>query len=898
MSRRAFFGETTVFLGFLVLTAIMTWPWILHLRDAVADHGDSYAHAYWLWWGAHQTFHDPLNLFNATIFFPYKNTLAFSENDYGIALLFSPLHALGFRPVTILSVATLIAYAFSGYGMFRLTRTLIGSKSSAWLAGIIFAFLPYHFQRLPHLPLIFAGWIPLLIEALVLFARQRSWQRATWLGVAFIMNALTCVTWFILTLLPFGLSAAFLLVWCRSGRDRAFWIRGGVALGVAVLALLCFMFPYYQVSKAYGFARSAGDAMDLSAYPIHWLAVSPRNKLWNGLGGNATIDELTLFPGLLPPLLALAAFLLVTPVSRQDRNLKLPKIRLYIPRRKLLVLLDVLTFTFLLTSLLTIGYGGIHFRLFGFELLRSTQPIRPLIFAITTICVRLLVAFPEIIHRIIREKNIVGTFRSNPYSVAFGLGLIWGVTGLLGSFGMHFFFHRILFEFVPFFKSMRTPVRWAMICYVGLSILAGLGAMQVAKSIARRRAHVPRALVPVSLAMLILFEQRVAPIEFFHGEVDPDALTLHLKETPMSGGIVELPAERDNYAYFRYMLRAADHGRPIVTASSSFAPPIVQEIESLTLTRPIPDRFIDLLEKIPASYLVVHNSLLSTQSRDAIQSVLARGIAGGRIRFINSYVDSTSGDNAIASGDLYAITKIEPNTHTEAPNPIDDALFFVRQQYLDVTYREPTPTESDTLVAFINSCQGEQHCLTDHRVLGALDRFHSNEFVETSLFIYLIYKLAFNRMPKYVEWEHDIAQFGQNSQEARLTFVRRWAHTKDFLDQYPEALTNADYVDKLLKTSYRPLNKAEQKALIDSLNNGKATRAEVLLKVKDSLLVAKSEYNEALVAISYFNYLKRDPDPDGYNHWLQILRTKSNGETAVIKGFIYSGEYRSRFGHS
>jgi hypothetical protein len=51
----------------------------------------------------------------------------------------------------------------------------------------------------------------------------------------------------------------------------------------------------------------------------------------------------------------------------------------------------------------------------------------------------------------------------------------------------------------------------------------------------------------------------------------------------MSGGIVELPAEKDNYAYYRYMLRAADHGRPIVTAASSFAPPIVQEIESLTL---------------------------------------------------------------------------------------------------------------------------------------------------------------------------------------------------------------------------------------------------------------------------------------------------------------------------
>lgn len=142
MTRRPILRETTIFLGFCGLTAIMTWPWVLHIRDAMSDRGDCYAHAYWLWWDAHQTFHDPLNLFNATIFFPYKYSLAFSENDYGIGLLFSPLYALGFRPVTVHSIATLMAFAFSGYAMFRLTRTLTGATGSAWVAGIIFAFLP------------------------------------------------------------------------------------------------------------------------------------------------------------------------------------------------------------------------------------------------------------------------------------------------------------------------------------------------------------------------------------------------------------------------------------------------------------------------------------------------------------------------------------------------------------------------------------------------------------------------------------------------------------------------------------------------------------------------------------------------------------------------------------
>jgi hypothetical protein len=657
-SRRTFLRENLIFLAFFALTAIMTWPWILHIRDAVPDRGDSYSIAYWLWWDYHQTFHDPVNLFHANVFFPYKYTMAFTENDYGVSLLFFPLFALGFRPLTVHSLATLVAFAFSGYGMFRLARTLTSSNGAAWIAGIVFAFLPYHFQRLPHLHLIFAGWIPLLLEALVLFARQRSWRRATWLGVAFTMNALTCITWFVLTLLPLALSAILLITWWRLWRDRNFWIKGGLGIGAASIILLCFMFPYYRVHEMYGFTRSVSDAAAYSAYPIHWLAASPRNKLWNGLGGKAALDEFTLFPGLLPPLLVLAAFLLVKPLTRQTRNLKVPKVKRVIPDKMLVAVLDLLAFTYLLIAVLAIGYGNIHLRLFGFELFRATSPVRPLILFLITLCLRLILARPHIVGRLF-EKNLIARLRSSSLSIAFILGLIWAVTGFLGSFGTHFFFHRILFEFVPLFRSMRTPVRWAMICYLGLSLLAGLGVLRVVELLRRWRPSLPREPVYALLCLLILFEQRVAPIEFTQGEVDPDVMTLRLKQTPMSGGIVELPAEQNNYAYYRYMLRAADHGRPIVTASSSFAPPIVQEIESLTLARPIPVRFIELLETIPASYLVVHNSLLSAEARPAIESFLARELATGRIRFIISFGDTTTSDG------LYAITKTEPGAKSE-----------------------------------------------------------------------------------------------------------------------------------------------------------------------------------------------------------------------------------------
>src|SRR5690349_11225868 len=79
------------FVGFALLTSVMTWPWVTRLRDACADPGDPYLVSWILWWDFHQTFTSPLHLFDANIFYPLHQTLAFSENDYGISLLFFPL---------------------------------------------------------------------------------------------------------------------------------------------------------------------------------------------------------------------------------------------------------------------------------------------------------------------------------------------------------------------------------------------------------------------------------------------------------------------------------------------------------------------------------------------------------------------------------------------------------------------------------------------------------------------------------------------------------------------------------------------------------------------------------------------------------------------------------------
>jgi hypothetical protein len=56
------------------------------------------------------------------------------------------------------------------------------------------------------------------------------------------------------------------------------------------------------------------------------------------------------------------------------------------------------------------------------------------------------------------------------------------------------------------------------------------------------------------------------------------------------------------------------------------------------------------------------------------------------------------------------------------------------------------------------------------------------------------------------------------------------------------------------------------------------------------------EFDSAFVFMEYICYLRRNPDQDGYDHWLAKLRYYGNWVDAeLVQAFIISPEYRARF---
>ena len=151
-------------------------------------------------------------------------------------------------------------------------------------------------------------------------------------------------------------------------------------------------------------------------------------------------------------------------------------------------------------------------------------------------------------------------------------------------------------------------------------------------------------------------------------------------------------------------------------------------------------------------------------------------------------------------------------------------------------------------------------------------------------------------------WE---AVLEQNKQAFAAEFVQR----SRFTTAFPTSMTPAQFVDKLfMNAGVTPLV-SDRQAAINEFGSATTTadvaaRARALRDVADNSILNSQEFNRAFVLMQFFGYLRRNPnDPQdtdytGYDFWLTKLNQFNGNFVAaeMVKAFITSTEYRSRFG--
>ena len=304
----------------IALAVIHTWPLALapgvHSRN---DNGDAELNAWILAWVEHTLPRDPMHLFQANIFYPARDVLAFSEPLIVPAILGAPVAWLGGSPVLVYNVMVIGGFAFSALAGYVLMLRWTRDRMASLLAGTTFAFNTHTLTRLAHVQGLHLYGLPMALLATDRIITEGRARQGIWLAVWMIVLAYT--SGYLLVFASIAVAIAMLVrmrEWLP--RWRAVLTSLAVATGLAALAILPLWIPYQRAATEQGMVRSLEAVAEYSATPKGYLAAAGTIHIstWSGRFFKNPVDSF--FPGVVLIVLSLTAVVLALGGGANDEH--------------------------------------------------------------------------------------------------------------------------------------------------------------------------------------------------------------------------------------------------------------------------------------------------------------------------------------------------------------------------------------------------------------------------------------------------------------------------------------------------------------------------------------------------------------------------------------------------
>ncbi len=262
-----------VFCYFLIATTYITYPLIFHLKDYSLGYGDQLLIAWIMNWDIHSFFHNIFSIFNANIYYPYHNSLAFSDTFFSSALIaIIPLLFLK-EPIVAYNINFIIALITLGFFTYLLVRYLTFNDWAGIISGTLVAFSNFTLSRFMHLQVITMQWVPLSLLFFFIYMKTKKSR----------YFVLTCIFFIVQTANSFLpgyfliFSYAAILIYCFFIQRKVFLLflskKVLITTIITLLAILPLGIPYLQVSHEFNYVRDIRDTirfanrLDYTFYP-------------------------------------------------------------------------------------------------------------------------------------------------------------------------------------------------------------------------------------------------------------------------------------------------------------------------------------------------------------------------------------------------------------------------------------------------------------------------------------------------------------------------------------------------------------------------------------------------------------------------------------------------------
>lgn len=655
--------EILIFLLFILLTALMTYPLLFNLHKA-KDLGDPLFISWNIAWNIHKLLSDPLNLFHANIFYPNRNTLAYSEHLLGLSLFAIPVYLTSKNPIFTYNILAFFTFVLSGYGTYLFSFHLTKNRFASIVAGIIFAFYPYKIYQFGHLHVISTHWIPFAFLFLFRFFEKRDYNNLGLLLLFSFLQILSSGSLAIFFVISMSITGIFLLIHVKGYRDRGLILKLSIASFVSFIVFLPFYIPYLENQKTMGFIRETYEIGYYSARIENYL--SSTSRLYYPLTASFGKPERHLFPGIIPIVLAISGFMGFNRTKNSYPS-------------KLVIAIDTGTIICFFFIIITLLFGGIDIKLFGLRM-RSKNLLFPWLILASLI----LIKIP--LNKTGQPFLLSSIFSVDKRQACFLLIALFGVSSSLGIGGSASDnLYNFLYAYIPGFKFVRVPARIAMFVSFFLSLLAAYGIKRLMGQIYIRKAI-------FVLAPLILIEYASFPIEFQPiGEMPK--VYKEIEKQKGDFAIIEIPI--DNFMLnAKYLYYSTSHWKKLVNGYSGFFPPSDYFLQVFSL-QGLP-WLLDYLNYIGVKYMVVHRDNISDEYNGLIKGLKDRLILKKTFEYDDVYEIIDSKEGKKKPSDLSSFKELTHELWNAFSDNNTSDLKFSFDGNLETRWHSGKPQDSET----------------------------------------------------------------------------------------------------------------------------------------------------------------------------------------------------------
>jgi hypothetical protein len=272
--RRVHLWDLLALAGYALVALAYAWPLVRSFGSALAGDGfDRYVFLWTNWWVPHALGHGKSLYQTAMIFYPQGANLHFLSFSWLNTFVWWVLRpAVG--SVAAFNFTVWWSWPLAGFGAYLLAREVVDDRRAAFIAGLIYAFYPYHFAQRNHLNLLSVQWTPFAL--LFLMRATRRGRVIDGLLAGFFFACAGLCSWHQLTLAGLLGGLWLLYAWLM---ERSEWVQGNWralavmgAMGVVLVGPLLAPLVWEQFVSPEGqdpyLGRERETQTDLVAYVL------------------------------------------------------------------------------------------------------------------------------------------------------------------------------------------------------------------------------------------------------------------------------------------------------------------------------------------------------------------------------------------------------------------------------------------------------------------------------------------------------------------------------------------------------------------------------------------------------------------------------------------------------